>query len=132
MPRSHLIFCFALFPALAQGGIHKCRQGERVIYQEQPCAATSQTLGELTPAAPPAAFEADAARLRAASEASEVRAIRKQEQQAAARADKHEKDCDRLLEKIEKAQEKKGKASPSDTRKYRKECGEPPVAPRSP
>ncbi len=116
--------------------IHKCRQGERVIYQSSPCPVGSLSL--TPPEAPPSpsAYAVEEARKRAKNDIAEAEALWKQEEKAAATrekaraaASKQEADCARLLEKIEAAQAKaesnknRKRTLKSDQRKYRKECG---------
>lgn len=129
----------ALALLLASAPIHaeifKCRQGERVVYQEIPCPAGSQSLAPPETPPPPSAFAVEQARTRARNDIAEAAAIRKHEEQTAraqekrrAEVRKQETDCARLLGKIEKAE---AKTSPSknqkntlksDQRNYRKEC----------
>jgi hypothetical protein len=116
--------------------IHKCRQGERVVYQETPCPVGSQSL--TPPAAPPtpSAFAVEEARARAKNDIAAADALRKREEKAAkalekkrAEVRKQETDCARLLDRIETA-EAKTKLSrhqkstlKSDQSKYRRACG---------
>jgi len=129
-------FALLLVSAPVHAEIHKCRQGERVIYQSHPCPAGSQPLAlpEALPA--PSAYSVEEARSRAKNDIAEADALRKREGKSAATrektrdaANKQEADCARLLEKMEKVQAKtessKSRKSTlkSDQRKYRKECG---------
>lgn len=103
-----LTLCLAGMPAHAE--IHKCRQGERVIYQSQPCPAGSVSLKspELPPQ--PSAFAAEEARARARHDITAAEALRARERkeaeardrQAAAEAKKLEEECERLRGALER------------------------------
>ncbi len=134
-----VITLLALPCAPARADIHKCRQGERVVYQETPCPAGSLALSppELLP--PPSAFETEAARLRARDDKATVEVLRQEEQQqeveAARRAEqaqtearKRLAECDKLQDRINDAQEKKKPSQAvkerlyRDQHRYRQEC----------
>ena len=127
---------FALAIAPAHAEIHKCHQGERVIYQEAPCPEASQSLTPPSPPAPLNAHEVEAARTRAGRDIAAAEALRKREDIAAralekkrAAARKQELECERLLDKIEAAREREKPSRnqkvtlASERRKYRRECG---------
>lgn len=131
-----MLFSLALASAPTQAKIYKCRQGERVIYQEVPCPAGSQPVAALDEAPQPSAYEAAQARARAKGEIGEAAAIRKRDEKAAAAlekkrvaARKQETDCTRLLDRVTKAEDKEAltkaqkSALKSEQRKYRKDCG---------
>lgn len=130
------LIALLLASAPAHAEIHKCLQGERVIYQSLPCPVGSWSLPP--PEAPPApsAYAVEEARGRAKNDIAAARALRKREEEAAATrekaraaADKQESDCTRLLDKINQAEaraepgKQRKKPLKSDQRKYRKECG---------
>lgn len=133
-----IAFATALLLASApvHAEIHKCRQGERVVYQEAPCPSGSQSLTPPAAVSQPSAFEVEAARARARKDIAAAEALRKREELEAkalerkrAAAHKQDVDCTRLLERIEAAQakEKLSKSQKSTLRsnehKYRKVCG---------
>ena len=128
-----LILALASAPAGAE--IYKCRQGERVVYQETPCPTGSLPLTPPEPAPAPNAFAVEQARLRAKNDIAQAKAIRQREEQSfrdqekrRAEAHKQTSDCAHLLGRIEKAEARttlsKNQKSTlkSDQRKYRKEC----------
>ena len=128
------LFCIAglLASPAAQAAVYKCRQGERVIYQELPCPATTQAMPTPEALPEPSAFEVERARQRAKTDIAAADALRQRDAKLAkaqartqAAAGRHEAGCDRLLEKIEKAEEKSAKNATlnGNKRKYRKECG---------
>lgn len=115
--------------------IHKCRQGERVIYQEFPCPAGSLNLVPPDSPSLPSAYAVEEARNRAKNDVAAALALRKREDQAAlaqeqirATASKREADCTRLLGRIENTKTKselskhQKKTLRTDQLKYRKEC----------
>ena len=138
-----IVNAFRIAPALlalslacttAHAEIHKCRQGERVIYQENPCPSGSQSLAAPAVQPQPSAFAVEEARVRAKNDLDAAEALRKREEKAAkaeeksrAETEKREADCARLLDRIERAEAKAkpGKSNPlkSDQRKYQKACG---------
>ena len=131
-----VLLVLSLASSAAHGEIHKCRQGERVIYQENPCPSGSQSLAAPAVQPQPSAFEVEEARVRAKNDLAAAEALRKREEKAAkaeeksrAETEKREADCGRLLDKIEKAEAKAelGKSNKttlkSDQRKYQKACG---------
>jgi len=130
------LLALTLASTTAHAEIHKCRQGDRVIYQEAPCPAGSLSLAPPEAPPSPSAFAVEQARVRAKNDIAEAETLRKREEKTAkaqeksrAEAHKQETDCARLLDKIEKAAAKaepgKSKKSTlkSDQRKYRKACG---------
>lgn len=130
------LLALALASAAAHAEIHKCRQGERVIYQEQPCPGGSQPLAPPEAPPTPSAFSVEEARVRARKDLAEAEALRKREEKAAkaqekrrAEVQKQETVCDRLLDRIEKAEtmenlsRSKKNTLKSDQHKYRKTCG---------
>ena len=129
-----VLVALSLASSAAHAEIHKCRQGDRVIYQENPCPGGSQSLAAPAVQPPPSAFAVEEARVRAKNDLDAAEALRKREEKAAkaeersrAQAGKQEADCARLLDKIEKAEAKakpgKSNALKSDQRKYQKTCG---------
>ena len=130
------LLALILVSATADAEIHKCRQGERMVYQELPCPAGSLSLAPPEVPPPPSAYEVEAARVRARNDIAEAEALRKREAIAAkaqgkrrAEASKQVTDCDRLLDRITQAEAKgkpvRGRKSTlkSDQRKYRRICG---------
>ena len=128
------LLALSLASTAAHGEIHKCRQGDRVIYQENPCPSGSLSLAAPAVQPQPSAFEVEEARVRAKNDLAAAEALRKREEKAAkaeeksrAQAGKREADCARLLDRIEKAEAKakpgKSNALKSDQRKYQKACG---------
>ncbi|MDD5389981.1 MAG: hypothetical protein PHD37_11580 [Gallionellaceae bacterium] len=130
------LLTLALASGLAQAEIYKCRQGERIAYQSQPCPAGSQPLTAPEPLPAPSAYAVEEARGRAKNDIAEAEALRKREEKSAATrekaraaAGKQESDCAHLLDKINQAEAKtdlsktRKKTLKSDQRKYRKECG---------
>jgi hypothetical protein len=130
------LFALALASAPVHAEIHKCRQGERVVYQELACPAGSQSLAPPEALPPPSAYEVEQARTRAKTDIAEAAALRKRDEitiraqekkRAAAR--KQETDCSRLQDKIGKAETKaelsknQKNSLKSDQRKFRKDCG---------
>ncbi|MDP2833401.1 MAG: hypothetical protein Q8Q28_08965 [Pseudomonadota bacterium] len=130
------LLALALASGSAHAEIHKCSQGERIVYQSSPCPPGSQslTLPEALP--PPSAYTVEEARSRAKNDIAEAEALRKRDEKSAATrekaraaASKQETDCTRLLDKINQAEAKaepskqQKKTLKSDQRKYRKECG---------
>ena len=129
-----VLLALSLASATAQGEIHKCRQGERVIYQENPCPSGSRSLAPPEVQPTPSAFAVEEARVRAKNDLDAAEALRKREEKTTkaqeksrAQAGKQEADCARLLDRIEKAEAKakpgKSNALKSDQRKYQKACG---------
>jgi len=129
-----LALTLASTPAHAE--IHKCRQGDRVVYQELPCPTGSQPLAPPEAPPSPSAYDVEQARARAKNDIAEAEALRKRDEKtdkalerSRATIRKQETDCARLLEKIENAETKvnlrKSQKSTlnSDKRKYRKVCG---------
>ncbi|MDP2432840.1 MAG: hypothetical protein Q8O33_12515 [Pseudomonadota bacterium] len=129
-------FALLLASAPVHAEIHKCRQGERVIYQSSPCPVGSVSL--TPPEAPPSpsAYAVEEARSRAKDDIAEAEALRKREEKSAATREKARatsrklaSDCARLLDKINQAEAKteaskqQKKTLKSDQGKYRKECG---------
>ena len=127
---------FALASAPAHAEIHKCHQGERVIYQEAPCPEASVSLAPPLPPPPLNAHEVKAAHTRAGRDIAAAEALRRREEIAArvlekkrAAAQKQELACERLLDRIEvtREREKLSKTQKitlgSERRKYRRECG---------
>jgi len=136
--RACLLVLLALSLASPPGyaAVYKCRQGEGVIYQSQPCPAGSVALSPPDTLPPPSAYEVEAARDRAKKEIAEAAALRKREEQKLkaqekrhAAVGKFDTDCTRLLGKIEEAEDKASLSKlqksrlKSDQRKYRKDCG---------
>jgi len=133
---SLIVTALLLASAPVHAEIHKCRQGERVVYQEFPCPTGSQSLAPPKAQPAPSAYEVEQARARAKNDIAAAEVLRKhverttktQEKQRTA-ARKQETDCMHLLGKIEKTEAKaslgKNQKSTlkSDQRKYRKECG---------
>ncbi len=130
------LLVLALTSGSAHAEIHKCRQGERIVYQSQPCPPGSQSLTLPDAPPPPSAYTVEEARSRAKNDIAEADALWKREEKAAevrekarATTGKQESDCARLLGKIETAQvkAKPGKSRKStlksDQLKYRKLCG---------
>lgn len=132
------VLCLVAVPAHAHAEIHKCRLGERVIYQSSPCPVGSTSL--TPPKAPPSpsAFAVEEARQRAKSDIAEAEAIWKQEEKAAAarakaRATLHKQEaaCARLRDQINKAQavsepsRSQKKTLKREQRKHHKLCGPP-------
>jgi hypothetical protein len=130
------LLALSLASTAAHAEIHKCRQGERVIYQETPCPTGSLSLTPPEALPRPSAFDVEEARVRAKNDLGAAEALRKREEKAAkaqaknrADARTRESDCARLLDKIEKAEAKAelGKSKKttlkSDQRKYQKVCG---------
>ncbi len=130
------LFVLILVSATARAEVHKCRQGERVIYQSQPCPAGSLALDPPETLPEPGAYEVNEARTRARNDISAAEALRHREEKTAktrekahASALRQETDCTRLLGKIGKAEagtesgKSRKKTLKSDQRKYRKECG---------
>jgi len=128
------LLALALASSSAHAEIHKCRQGERIVYQSQPCPTGSQslTLSEALP--PPSAYTVEEARTRAKNDIAKAEALWKREEKSAKPQDKsraavHETDCAQLMDKITQAETKakpnksQKNALKSDQRKYRKECG---------
>ena len=126
----------ALASAPAHAEIHKCHQGERVIYQEAPCPEASVSLAPPLPPPPLNAHEVKAAHTRAGRDIAAAEALRRREEIAArvlekkrAAAQKQELGCARLLDRIEatREREKLNKTQKitlgSERRKYRRECG---------
>jgi hypothetical protein len=134
MPIAYLLTLFlALASGPAHADIHKCLEGDRVIYQSQPCPANSAKLPMREMAPVPSAYEVEEARLRAKGDIAAADSLRKQEEKRTlarektrATARKMDTDCTRLLDKIQKAEAGKGKkkALKDEIRKYRKDCGE--------
>lgn len=125
-----------LASGFAHAEIYKCRQGERTVYQSQPCPAGSQRLTPPELPDSPSAYAVEEARGRAKDDIAKAEALWKREDEAAkarekarATARKQETDCARLLDKIEKAQARtkpsksQKSALKSDQKEYRKECG---------
>jgi len=130
------LFALLLASAPVHAEIHKCRQGERIVYQSQPCPPGSQSLTPPAALPAPSAYAVEEARTRAKNDITEADALWKREEKAAevrekARATAHKQvtDCARLLDKINQAEAKvepskqQKKILKSDQRNYRKECG---------
>ena len=128
------LLALSLASTAAQAEIHKCRQGDRVIYQENPCPSGSLPLAAPAVQPQPSAFEVEEARIRAKNDLDAAEALRKREEKTTkaqersrAQAGKQEADCARLLDKIEQAEAKakpgKKTTLKSDQRKYQKACG---------
>jgi hypothetical protein len=130
------VLALTLASSAAHAEIHKCRQGDRVIYQEHPCPSGSLSLPPPEALPPPSAFAVEEARARAKNDLAAAETLRKREEKAARAREKsrseariRETDCTRLLDKIEKTEAKAAVSKrqknilKSDQRKYRKECG---------
>lgn len=126
------LFALLLASTPAYAEIHKCRQGERVIYQSDPCPAGNLSLTPPVAPARPSAFAVEEARARAKNDIASAEALEKREAKAAqalekqrAEARRQETDCARLLVKINHAEasNSRKKTLKIDQRKYRKECG---------
>ncbi len=131
-----VVACLAFTSPPGQAEVFKCRQGDRVIYQEMPCPAGSKAEATLAEQPRPSAYDAAQARERAKGEIKEAAALRKRDEKAAeaqqrrlATTRKLDIDCTRLLDKITKAEDKatlnknQKNALKIEQRKYRKECG---------
>lgn len=117
--------------------IHKCRQGARLIYQEAPCPADSLSLPPPPIAPQPSAYAAEEARIRARDDIAAAAALKQRERkeaetrdrQAEAEARQWANDCDRLRDRIERAQAKTkpGKhpktSLKKDRRAFQETCG---------
>lgn len=137
--RSGVIALALLTLANAPAGaeIHKCRQGTRLIYQEAPCPADSLSLPQPPIAPPPSAYAAEEARIRARDDIAAAEALKQRERKEAeerdrradAEARKRERDCDRLRDRIERAEAntkpgKRPKTSlENDRRAFEEVCG---------
>ncbi len=126
----------ALASAAASADIHKCNQGGRLIYQQAPCPPGSQALPPPTLPPRPSAYAEEEARQRASHDIAAAEALRQRERkaaeesarQAAAAARKQARECDRLRDRIERADArakpgKRGKTTLTKERRvYREEC----------
>lgn len=68
-----------LASAAPRAEIHKCRQGERLIYQEAPCPAGSLALPPPLPVPRPSAYAVEEARQRASDDIAAAEALRLRE-----------------------------------------------------
>ncbi len=133
------LLALALPWAPAWADIHKCRQGERVVYQETPCPAGSLALTPPEVLPPPSAFETEAARLRARDDRAAVEVLYQEEEkraaqaarlaeQARAEAARQAAECDKLQDRIDKALDRKKPTQAmkeklhKDQNRYRQEC----------
>lgn len=131
-----LLFAQILVTAPAQAEIHKCRQGERVTYQSNPCPTGSLALPPPARPAVPSAFAVEEARIRAKQDIGAADALRKRDAKAAsaktkqrAEARKQEHVCTRLFDRIKNKEAqaeltlKQKKALKREQRQYHRQCG---------
>ena len=133
------LIVLALPYSSAWAEIYKCRQGDRVVYQERPCPAGSLALTPPEVLPPPSAFETEAARLRARDDRASVETLykeeEKQEAEAARRAElarvevrKLAAECEKLQDRIHETQERRKPSQAmrerlyKDQHRYRQEC----------
>lgn len=127
------------WPALA-GDVHKCRQGERILYQSSPCPPGYETLPVAPPATAPDMASVAQAQTRAKADVAAADSLRRREarEEAARRtreaeAEKHALACARQLEVIrmleapspdDSSARKKGQQRAATERKaYIRQCG---------
>lgn len=126
-------------PALA-GDVHKCRQGERILYQSSPCPPDFETLPVAPPATAPDRASVTQAQTRAKADIAAAESLRQREAREAsqqrareAEAEKHALACARQLEVIrmlespsadDSSARKKGQQRATTERKtYIRQCG---------
>lgn len=133
------LMALALSYSSAWAEIYKCRQGDRVVYQERPCPAGSLALTPPEVLPPPSAFETEAARLRARDDRASVETLYKEEEKREAEATrlaelarvearKLAAECAKLQDRIHEVQERKKPSQAmkerlyKDQHRYRQEC----------
>ncbi len=109
-PPSHLLLAILLFatvPSLDAAEVYKCRQGERIVYQADPCPPEAQSQSRLPPAPEPDPAAFAQARAEAKADLAAAAALRRQEAQEeaqrrahAAAAERQAIACARRLEVI--------------------------------
>lgn len=127
------------YPSLA-GDVHKCRQGERILYQSSPCPPGYERLPLAPPATAPDRASVAQARTRAKADIAAAESLRQREAREAserrareAEADKHALACARQLEVIrmlesppaEAASDRKNRQQRaiSERKAYIRQCG---------
>ena len=101
------ILLFAAVQAIDAAEVYKCRQGERTVYQTDPCPSEAQTQSRLPPAPEPDPASVAQARAQAETDIAAAAALRRREAREAAQrrareavAERQALACARRLEVI--------------------------------